>query len=172
MELSNFRPQKKVIYTVVFLLFLFLKELFSRVLLLPSSRSRPSTANRQCSPNVRESPKTGPPVNEKYGPPPQLYSRADHTSRNYQELGSITLPSSSSSICQHEHDRLTYPLDGPRNVRLPALRIASIVSSTVNNLVVLIALMCPGVTTAIATAVAAVSSGASKSATPSYSPKQ
>jgi hypothetical protein len=36
---------------------------------------------------------------------------------------------------------LAYPLDGPWNVRLPASRIASIVSSMVNNFVVLYALM-------------------------------
>jgi hypothetical protein len=37
------------------------------------------------------------------------------------------------------------PFGWPWNPRLPALRIASIVSSTVNNLVVLIALTCPGI---------------------------
>jgi hypothetical protein len=46
-------------------------------------------------------------------------------------------------MCQHEHDRLTYPLDGPWYPTLPALRIASIISSALNNLVVLIALRCP-----------------------------
>ncbi len=68
--------------------------------------------------------------------------------------------------------RLVYPLDGPWYVTLPALRIASIVSSIVNNLVVLIALTCPGVTAAMLVARAALSSGASVSATTSYSPKQ
>src|SRR6266567_4471672 len=92
--------------------------------------------------------------------------------RNHKEFGSITPPNSSPPMCQHERVRLTYPLDGPWNVRLPALRIASIVSSTVNNLVVLYALMCPGLTATNAIAVAVLSSGASKSATPSSSPKQ
>src|SRR2546421_1284387 len=55
---------------------------------------------------------------------------------------------------------------------LPALRIASIDSSTLNNLVVLMALRCPGAIRAIAPAKATLSSGASVIATPSYSPKQ
>src|SRR5713101_9817901 len=99
--------------------------------------------------------------------PPTVFSSCNH-----KELGNFTLPSSSSPTCQHERIRLSYPLDGPWNVRLPALRIASIVSSTVNNLVVLYALRCPGLTAASASAVAALSSGSSTSATTSYSPKQ
>src|SRR6266487_402416 len=67
--------------------------------------------------------------------------------------------------------RLAYPLAGPWNMRLPALRIDSIASSTLNNLVVLMALRCPGATRAIDPAKATLSSGASVIATPSYSPK-
>src|SRR6266704_548092 len=92
--------------------------------------------------------------------------------RNHKEFGSITPPNSSPPMCQHERVRLTYPLDGPWNVRLPALRIASIVSSTVNNLVVLYALRCSSLAAAITNAVAFASSGAFESAAPSYSPKQ
>src|SRR5437763_1782703 len=106
------------------------------------------------------------------GEPPTRCSQVERTYRTEKELGSITPPSSSPPMCQHEHNRLTYPLDGPGNARLPALRIASIVSSIVNNLVVLYALRCPGLTAAIATAVAALSSGSSTSTTTSYSPKQ
>ncbi|GCE23939.1 hypothetical protein [Dictyobacter kobayashii] len=47
-----------------------------------------------------------------------------------------------------------YPLDGAWNVKLLALRMASVASSTVNNLVVLYALRCPGLIAASVTAVA------------------
>src|SRR6266702_3469979 len=79
---------------------------------------------------------------------------ADCTGRNQKEFGSITLPNSRKI-------NLAYPLDGPWNAILPALRIASIVSSTVNNLVVLIALTCPGATAAMLAARAILSSGTS-----------
>src|SRR5579859_2851676 len=116
-------------------------------------------------------PKTVPSVNGKpYHP---LYSQADPHLAITKNSAAVHYRVPCLSCGRHYRDHsLAYPLDGAWKARLPTLRIASIVSSTVNNLVVLIALICPGATAATLVAMAAVSSGSSMSPTPSYFPKQ